>query len=63
MSLREFYNWCIDHKKELVASILIFLVATASFALGYLFGRDMTRAPIIIEKAANLTPDNFNDNI
>ena len=38
------------YKKELVIGMLIFIIATTSFALGYIFGRDSSRAPIIIEK-------------
>jgi len=38
------------HKKEIVFGVLVFLTTTTSFALGYLLGRDSSRAPIIIQK-------------
>lgn len=42
-----------EYKKEILKGLLIFLVATISFGLGYLFNRDNNRAPIIIEKCSN----------
>jgi len=46
-------NWAIEHKKELLLFMLIFLVSSISFALGYLMARDQGRAPIIIERASS----------
>ncbi|MEK7634369.1 MAG: hypothetical protein AAB396_00570 [Patescibacteria group bacterium] len=43
-----------EYKKEVSMGLLIFLVATLSFGLGYLFNRDNNRAPIIIEKCSDL---------
>jgi hypothetical protein len=38
------------YRKEIIFGIIIFLVATTSFAFGYLTNRELNRAPIIIEK-------------
>jgi len=38
-----------QHKRELVFALIIFLVATLSFALGYLANRELNRTPIVIE--------------
>jgi hypothetical protein len=46
-------EWLTKYKEGVVMGILIFLTATTSFALGYLMGRDHSRAPIIIEKNSN----------
>ncbi len=43
-------DWLVFHKKELIFAIIIFLVASISFALGYLSNRELNHAPIIIEK-------------
>lgn len=43
-------DWIDFHKKEVVFSVVIFLVATVSFALGYLANRELNHAPIIIEQ-------------
>lgn len=44
----EFIN---KNRKIIIFVIFVFIVATASFALGYIYGRDMSRTPIIIERA------------
>lgn len=44
-------QWFVEHKKEIVLFLFIFLVSTISFGLGYSFGKNETRAPIIIEKS------------
>ena len=46
-------DWVEFHKKEVIFGIIIFLVATISFGLGYLANREFNHAPIIIEKASN----------
>jgi len=43
-------NWFEFHKKEVVFAVIIFLVASVSFGLGYLVNREFNRTPIIIEK-------------
>ena len=47
-----FRDWSIFYKKELIFALIIFLVASLSFGLGYLANREFNHAPIIIEKAA-----------
>ena len=37
-------------QKRLVFGIVIFLVATISFGLGYLANRELSHAPIVIQK-------------
>jgi hypothetical protein len=44
--------WFTWHKKELLFGAIIFIVASLSFALGYLANREFNHAPIIIEKCA-----------
>ena len=43
-------EWAVFHKRELVLALIIFLVATLSFGLGYLANRELNHAPIVIEK-------------
>ena len=38
------------HKREIAFGIILFLVATVSFGLGYLANREFNHAPIVIEK-------------
>ncbi len=42
--------WAQKHRKEIVFALIIFLVATLSFGLGYLANREFNHAPIVIEK-------------
>ena len=44
--------WIHWYKKELLFGALIFVVATLSFAFGYLANREFTHAPIIVEKCS-----------
>ncbi len=44
-------EWFYNHKKEFIFALIIFLVASLSFGLGYLANREFNRAPIVIEKA------------
>lgn len=39
-----------QHKQEMVLALIIFLVSSVSFGLGYLIAQQNNRAPIIIEK-------------
>ncbi|MBI2888886.1 MAG: hypothetical protein HYY10_03100 [Candidatus Liptonbacteria bacterium] len=48
-------NWCITNKQEIGFAVIIFLVATMSFGLGYLANREYTHAPIVIEQYATST--------
>ncbi len=43
-------DWILNHKKEIVFAMIIFLVAVLSFGLGYLANREYNHAPIIIEQ-------------
>ncbi|MEK7193523.1 MAG: hypothetical protein AAB652_01920 [Patescibacteria group bacterium] len=43
-------DYVVMHKREIVFTLIIFLVATLSFGLGYLANREFNHAPIIIEK-------------
>ncbi|MCR4328607.1 MAG: hypothetical protein NUV53_03770 [Patescibacteria group bacterium] len=45
-----FKNWSEEHRKEIGFGVIMFLVATISFGLGYLANREYTHAPIIIEQ-------------
>lgn len=42
----------VFYKKEFIFALIIFLVSSLSFGLGYLANREFNHAPIIIEKAA-----------
>lgn len=39
-----------NHKKEIIFILILFLVSTISFALGYLLAEELNKAPIIIQK-------------
>jgi len=41
------------HKKEIIFIIIIFLVSTISFAIGYLYAYEIRNTPIIIQKNIN----------
>lgn len=45
-------NWTSLHRKEIIFIIIILLVASLSFSLGYLANREFNHAPIIIEKCS-----------
>ena len=51
--ISQFKEWFIENQKNIFLTILIILVATLSFGLGYLSNREFTRAPIIIEKCSD----------
>ena len=48
--LNKVRDWSVFYKKELLFALIIFLVASLSFGLGYLANREFNHAPIIIEK-------------
>ena len=48
MKLETLRGQVLRYRKEIVTGLIVFLVSTTSFALGYLTARD-ARAPIIIE--------------
>ncbi len=41
----------LRHRQAVIFALVIFVVATLSFGLGYLANRELQRAQIIIEKA------------
>ncbi len=43
-------DYAVAHKREIIFTLIIFLVATLSFGLGYLANREFNHAPIVIEK-------------
>ena len=40
------------YRKELIFALIVFLVASLSFGLGYLANRGFNHAPIVIEKCS-----------
>jgi hypothetical protein len=48
--------WKYEHKKELIFALVVFLVASFSFGLGYMANREYSYAPILIEKCSTSTP-------
>lgn len=47
--------WLVRYKTEIVFAVIIILVSTLSFGLGYLANREASNAPIIIEQHATST--------
>lgn len=47
-------EWLKENERNIIITLLIFLITTLSFGIGYLTNREFTRAPIIIEKCSNL---------
>ncbi|MBI5401526.1 hypothetical protein HZB05_01725 [Candidatus Wolfebacteria bacterium] len=45
--------WIGDNEKKIKLWLLIFLVATLSFGLGYLVNQEFSRTPIVIEKCSD----------
>jgi len=52
-------NWCVFYEKQVLFAVIIFLVGSTSFALGYLANREFTHAPIIIEKCSGAATSTF----
>lgn len=42
-------NWLENHKREVILFLMLFLISSLSFGLGYLLAREESIAPIIIE--------------
>ncbi len=43
--------WFNQHKRDVFLDVLILLIATSAFGLGYLYAKNTSgRAPIVIEK-------------
>lgn len=45
-------EWIGEHHKDIIIFLLIFLISSLSFGLGYLVNREFNHAPIIIEKCS-----------
>lgn len=45
--------WLEAHKREIILFVLIFLVSTISFGLGFLMAQENNRAPIVITKGTS----------
>ena len=43
-------DWIKEHIRDIILFVLLFLVSTTSFAIGYLLAKENSRAPIVIEK-------------
>ena len=43
----------LRYRRELIFALIIFLVSSLSFGLGYLANREFSRASIIIEKCSD----------
>ncbi len=49
-SISEFIK---NHKRDIILFLLIFLISSLSFGLGYLVNREFSHAPIVIEKCSD----------
>jgi len=45
-------EWIGEYRREIILFLLVFLISSLSFGLGYLVNRKFTHAPIIIEKCS-----------
>lgn len=43
-------EWTTEHRKDIIIFLLIFLISSLSFGLGYLVNREFNHAPIVIQK-------------
>jgi len=50
MFIERLKAWYYRYRKEIYFCLILFLVSTLSFALGYLANRELNYTPIIIEK-------------
>ncbi len=55
--LKGIKEWMVENKKEIILFLLIFLISSLSFGLGYLVNREFHHAPIIIEKCADFVSE------
>jgi len=46
-------DWIKNHRKDIIIFLLLFLMCSLSFGLGYLVNREFNHAPIVIEKYTN----------
>jgi len=52
--LSSFKNFIQENKRAILIVLLLFLIISLSFGLGYLLARETNRAPIIIEKCSSV---------
>ncbi|MBN2197844.1 hypothetical protein JW698_01440 [Candidatus Wolfebacteria bacterium] len=52
--LNQIKEWLTEYKRDIVIFILIFLISSLSFGLGYLVNREFHHAPIVIEKCGGV---------
>ncbi len=45
-------DWLLEHKRDIIIFLLVFLISSLSFGLGYLVNREFTHSPIVIEKCS-----------
>lgn len=48
----QFRELITEHKRDIILFLLIFLISSLSFGLGYLVNREFNHAPIVIEKCS-----------
>ena len=53
MTVAGIKDWVTLHRKEVIFALIIFLISSLSFAMGYLANREYSRAPIIVEKGTD----------
>ncbi len=51
--MEQLLEYIKENQRNILLILLMILIATLSFGLGYLANREFTRAPIIIEKCAD----------
>ena len=50
--MNQLKEWLTIHKRDIILFLLIFLISSLSFGLGYLVNREFNHAPIMIEKCS-----------
>ena len=44
------FDWIKEHIRDIILFVLLFLVSTTSFAIGYLLAKEKGQVPIVFEK-------------
>ena len=52
-------SWFQGRKEQIFLAILLFMIISVSFGLGYLIRGEASKAPIVIEKCSELKPWQF----
>ncbi len=50
--INQLKDWISTHKHDIIIFLLVFLMCSISFGLGYLVNREFNHAPIVIEQCA-----------